>query len=105
LQFQGVTQGTIDNYLYLLAKIPHDVDDYFANQNLKGRKMKIYAYRSYLKFLCKKKRLISRGDMLEALDTFKTFRNEEMVRVTENGVFQRNCGRNIFVMHPIKLLR
>jgi integrase len=72
LQLQGLTQGTINNYLYLLAKIPHEVDHYFANRNLKGRKMKIYTYRSYLKFLCKKKKkLLSRGDLLDALDTSK----------------------------------
>lgn len=71
LQTQGRASNTIRQYIYRLKNIPDDVEAYFANPNLIGKKLKFAAYRSYLKFLTKKKKLMSKEDLLDALDTFK----------------------------------
>lgn len=71
LRTQGKAESTIREYVYVLKRIPDEVADYFANPNLKGKNMQFAAYRSYLKFLCKKKKLITRADLVDYLDMFK----------------------------------
>lgn len=71
LQLKGLSKNTIKGYTNLLKIIPEDIEAYFANPHLKSKNSKVCAYRSYLRFLCRKKKLLSRGDLLDALDTFR----------------------------------
>ena len=68
LQLKGLSKNTIKGYTNLLALIPEDVESYFANPHLKSKKSKVWVYRCYLRFLCRKKKLLSRRDLLDALD-------------------------------------
>lgn len=71
LRTQGITEGTIREYLYCLKLIDDEVETFFANPNLRNKRVKFAAYRSYLKFLAKKKNLLNRGELADALDTLK----------------------------------
>lgn len=81
LFLQGRSDGTATVYLSSLRNIPEDMETYFSNQSLANRKGKIAAYRSYLKFL-KKKKLMNRSDLFDALDTFK----DKTIRGKENNI-------------------
>ena len=74
LRTQGKAEGTIREYKHKLKNIPGEaetVEIYFADPNLPGKEIKFAAYRSYLTFLTKKKKLLSKEDLMDALDTFK----------------------------------
>jgi len=68
---QGRSERTIKQYLYSLGNVPLEVEAYFANPHLPGKALKVAAYRSYLQFLNKKKKIISRVELADALDMFK----------------------------------
>lgn len=68
---QGKSVNTVKAYTTGLRNIPENVEEYFANQNLKGVKLKIVAYRSYLGFLAIKKKVITRESLMDFKDTFK----------------------------------
>ena len=71
LRTQGKASGTIQEYAYQLSRIPEEVEIYFADPHLQGKPIKFAAYRSYLAFLTKKKKLLSKEELMDALDTFK----------------------------------
>lgn len=71
LRTQGKAEGTIREYLYRLNQINEEVETFFANPNLQGEKSKVAAYRSYCRFLTKRKKLLSRSDLMDILDTIK----------------------------------
>lgn len=71
LMVQGKANRTIENYLTHLNLIPENVEDYFSNQELPARREKIVSYRSWIKFLTNKKKLMGRSDYMDILDTLK----------------------------------
>ena len=82
MELKGSASATIRSYTYALKAIPDDVEVYFSNKQLKGKRIKIAAYRSYLNFLCKKKRILDRGELSyleESLDYPKRRGNNTML--------------------------
>lgn len=71
LQIQGKAKRTIENYFDNLNLIPENVEEYFSNQELPARRERIVAYRSWLKFLTTKKKLMDRSDYMDILDNLK----------------------------------
>ncbi|UCG03082.1 MAG: tyrosine-type recombinase/integrase [Candidatus Heimdallarchaeota archaeon] len=71
LRTQGKSENTVNTYLSGLRQIPEDVETFFANPHLTGQRSKFAAYRSYLRFLAKKKKVFDRGDLIDALDSLK----------------------------------
>lgn len=71
LQAQGKSKGTIQQYLYALKNIPNQVEAYFGDPNLDGKALKVAAYRSWLQFATRKKKILTHSDLLTALDIFK----------------------------------
>lgn len=71
LQIQGKAETTIKGYLNALQRLPHEVEDFFATKNVRSKKLNVVAYRSYLHFLTLKKNKLSRGELMNALETFK----------------------------------
>ncbi|MHA1170110.1 MAG: hypothetical protein ACTSRU_19950, partial [Candidatus Hodarchaeales archaeon] len=65
---RNLSSRTIENYLIYLRSLPDDVETYFA-RDFPGKRNKIAAYRSYLKFLQKEK-IITREELLDALETY-----------------------------------
>lgn len=68
----GRAENTIRVYLTFLKIIPKDVEDFFANPNLRAKPTKINAYKSYLSFLYSKLNEISREELAIAKDNLKT---------------------------------
>ena len=74
LRNQQMSENTVINYIRGLEYIREnasDIETFFADPILKAKKMRVYAYRSYMKFLCRKLKKIDRGDLMDALDTIK----------------------------------
>ncbi len=71
LQRKGRSKNTINNYLISLKNIPKDVETYFSNRNMLGGKLKFVSYRSYMRFLAKKKQIIDRNDLMIFLEEYK----------------------------------
>lgn len=71
MQLLGRSSKTIEIYKSFIKLIPEDVEIFFANSNLRSRQLKVSSYKSYLRFLTKKMKLMSRGDLLDALDNLK----------------------------------
>jgi integrase len=67
----GHSENTIKCYSYSLRNIPENVDAYFSNKQLKGRRMKISAYRSYLNFLADEMDLLTLEQLTKILRKFK----------------------------------
>lgn len=76
LRTQGKAENTVSSYVNCLKVIPEDVELYFGNRELLGKKIKMVAYRSYLRFLTVKKKLIDRNDLMALHDQFKPPRNK-----------------------------
>lgn len=70
LRIQGKSETTINNYVGHLKNITGDVEDYFGNTKLQAKKSKMVAYRSYIRFL-RKKKLLSSDELFDLLDTFR----------------------------------
>ncbi|MFX0173205.1 MAG: tyrosine-type recombinase/integrase [Candidatus Hodarchaeota archaeon] len=71
LKTQSKSENTVNQYGLVLKNIPEDVEKYFADKNLKGKKSKMVAYRQFLRFLAIKEKDITHGEYLEGLETFK----------------------------------
>ncbi|MFX0150970.1 MAG: tyrosine-type recombinase/integrase [Candidatus Hodarchaeota archaeon] len=83
LRTQGKAKNTVKCYLSNLRNIPKDVGVYFGNKELLGRKLKVVAYRSYLRFLAIEKQAISMNDLMAFLELIKPPKNKG------NGVNER----------------
>jgi len=70
LKTKGRAPRTIECYIQYLKNIPAEVEEYFS-ADLPNEMNVIPAYRSYLEFLCKKKRLITRGEFEDLKDNIK----------------------------------
>lgn len=74
LRNQQMSENTVKGYVHgleYIRKNASDMETFFADPTLKGKKMRVYAYRSYMKFLCEKAKLIDRGELMDVLDTIK----------------------------------
>lgn len=71
LRTQGRSEGTIKEYNYRLKSISGDVETFFANPNLPGRNLKVFAYRAYLNFLTIKMKELTREQLHDTLDSIK----------------------------------
>lgn len=71
MESQNLSQGTIDDYLYEMKKVPHDPEEQktYLVMNRKKR-MLISAYRKYLRFL-KTEGIINSEHLYDLLDTYK----------------------------------
>lgn len=73
MRMKKMAPQTIQNYLFSLKNIPVDVEKYFSTDTIDGANI-IPAYRSYLEFLHRKKKLITRGELEDLKDTIKVER-------------------------------
>ena len=71
MELQDLSQGTIEDYLFEMKKVPDNIEDQreYLIQNRKKR-MLISSYRKYLRFL-KSTGKIKAEQLLDLLDTFK----------------------------------